>query len=128
MKISPKLPTPFLMLLLMLEGCSSIRPCVNPATAQDQDVAVSADYRSTKNTHAEFRLIAHAEPSERTGNTLSLDGLIEEVLARNPSLTQMTAAWQAASARYPQVRSWDDPMFSTMLAPASFGSNSVEPG
>ena len=51
-----------------------------------------------------------------------------EVLARNPSLEQMTATWQAASARYPQVRSWDDPMLSGMIAPASFGSNSVEPG
>ena len=34
---------------------------------------------------------------------LSADALVAEVLARNPSLAQMTAAWQAASARYPQV-------------------------
>src|SRR6266851_3702647 len=30
---------------------------------------------------------------------LSADALVQQVLARNPSLTQMTAAWQAASAR-----------------------------
>lgn len=59
---------------------------------------------------------------------LSVDALVAEVLARNPNLSQMVAAWQAASARYPQVRSLDDPMLSGMFAPSSFGSNSVESG
>jgi cobalt-zinc-cadmium efflux system outer membrane protein len=59
---------------------------------------------------------------------LSVDALVEDVLARNPSLAQMTAAWQATSARYPQVRSWDDPILSGMIAPSSFGSNAVEGG
>jgi outer membrane protein TolC len=40
----------------------------------------------------------------------------------------MVAAYQAATARYPQVISLDDPMFGTMFAPASIGSNSVEFG
>jgi outer membrane protein TolC len=40
----------------------------------------------------------------------------------------MTAAYQAASARFPQVISLDDPMFGTMFAPASIGSNNVEFG
>jgi outer membrane protein TolC len=62
------------------------------------------------------------------GPELSLAGLIDEVLNRNPSLAQMAAAWEAASARYPQVTSLDDPMFAGMIAPASFGSNAVEPG
>src|SRR5216684_1782819 len=48
---------------------------------------------------------------------LSADALVEQVLARNPSLTQMTAAWQAASARYPQVTSLDDPMFGVTIGP-----------
>lgn len=60
-------------------------------------------------------------------NHLSLDYLLEEVLARNPSLAQMEAAWQAVSARYPQVTSWDDPMFGATLGPGSFGSNNVDP-
>ena len=59
---------------------------------------------------------------------LSADVLIENVLARNPSLAQMVAAWQAASARYPQVISLDDPMFGFVAAPASIGSNDVEFG
>jgi outer membrane protein TolC len=59
---------------------------------------------------------------------LSIDGLIEQVLARNPSIAQMTAAWQAATARYPQVTSLEDPSFDVALAPSSFGSNNVEAG
>lgn len=59
---------------------------------------------------------------------LSVDVVVDQVLARNPSLAQMTAAWQAASARYPQVTSLDDPMFGATVAPASFGSNNVDAG
>jgi outer membrane protein TolC len=59
---------------------------------------------------------------------LSVEALVEQVLARNPSLAQMTAAWQAASARYPQVTSLDDPMFGATFAPASIGSDNVEFG
>jgi outer membrane protein TolC len=59
---------------------------------------------------------------------LTAEVLVEQVLARNPSLAQMVAAWQAASARYPQVTSLEDPMFTGMVAPASFGSNTAEPG
>jgi cobalt-zinc-cadmium efflux system outer membrane protein len=59
---------------------------------------------------------------------LSADILVEQVLARNPTLSQMVAAWQAASARYPQVTALDDPMFGLMAAPASIGSSNVEFG
>lgn len=51
---------------------------------------------------------------------LSVDDLIEQVLARNPSVAEMIAAWKAAAARYPQVTSLDDPLFGTNLAPAGF--------
>lgn len=51
--------------------------------------------------------------------------VIEQVLARNPTLAQMAAAVDAAAARFPQVTSLDDPNFSTWLAPASLGSNKV---
>src|SRR5262245_19644210 len=57
---------------------------------------------------------------------LPIDALIREVLARNPTLAQMTAAWRAASARYPQVTSLDDPMFGGTIGPASIGSNEVD--
>jgi len=54
--------------------------------------------------------------------------LIDQVLSRNPSLAQMTAAWEAANTRYPQVVSLDDPMFGFTAAPGSIGTNSVEFG
>lgn len=57
---------------------------------------------------------------------LSLPLLINDVLARHPTLAAAAAAWQAAAARYPQVVSLDDPMFDWMMAPASIGSNDVD--
>lgn len=59
-------------------------------------------------------------------NELSVDAFVGEVLARNPTLAQMTAAWQAASARYPQVSSLEDPIFGSIFGPASIGSNKVD--
>lgn len=56
---------------------------------------------------------------------LTPEFVIEQVLARNPTLAQMSAAIAAAGARYPQVTSLDDPAFSTWVAPASLGSNKV---
>jgi cobalt-zinc-cadmium efflux system outer membrane protein len=50
---------------------------------------------------------------------LSVEALIQQVLARNPSLAQMIAAWQAASARYPQVTSLEDPMFAATVGPGT---------
>jgi outer membrane protein TolC len=58
---------------------------------------------------------------------LTVDTVVQQVLARNPSLAQMTAAWQAAQARYPQVTSLEDPMFAGTLGPATYGSNTVNP-
>lgn len=57
---------------------------------------------------------------------LQPDRLVEEVLARNPSLQATVAAWRAAAQRYPQVVSLDDPMFGFMLGPGSFGSDAVD--
>jgi outer membrane protein TolC len=56
---------------------------------------------------------------------LSADALVEQVLARNPTLAQMVAASQAAAARYPQVSSLEDPMFMGKLAPAAIGNSDV---
>jgi outer membrane protein, heavy metal efflux system len=50
---------------------------------------------------------------------LSVEALVEQVLTRNPSLAQMVAAWQAASARYPQVTSLDDPTFAATIGPGT---------
>jgi outer membrane protein TolC len=56
---------------------------------------------------------------------LSADAVVREVLARNPSLAQMAAAYQAAQARYPQVTSLDDPMFTGKVGPAAIGTAEV---
>jgi outer membrane protein TolC len=50
---------------------------------------------------------------------LNVEALIEQVLERNPTLAQMVAAWQAASARYPQVTSLEDPMFASTIGPGT---------
>jgi outer membrane protein TolC len=58
---------------------------------------------------------------------LSLPQLLAEVEARNPSVQAMAYAWRAMAQRYPQAVSLDDPMFMTMVAPASFNSSTVQP-
>ena len=42
------------------------------------------------------------------------------VLARNPTLAEMVAAWKAAQDRFPQVTSLDDPMFGATGSPRIF--------
>jgi outer membrane protein TolC len=56
---------------------------------------------------------------------LTAEVLVEQVLARNPALPQMVAAHQAASTRYPQVTSLEDPMFMGKIGPAAIGTNEV---
>ena len=56
---------------------------------------------------------------------LSVDTLVEQVLDRNPSLAQMVAAYQAVSARYPQVTSLEDPMLMGKVGPFAIGTNEV---
>src|SRR5205807_2856770 len=60
-------------------------------------------------------------PSVAAAQELSVETLVEQVIARNPSLPEAVAAWEAARARYPQVTSLDDPLFGTTLAPAAVG-------
>jgi outer membrane protein TolC len=50
---------------------------------------------------------------------LPVEALVEQVLVRNPTLAQMIAAWQAASARYPQATSLEDPMFAATVGPGT---------
>jgi len=53
---------------------------------------------------------------------LSLDLLVAEVEARNPSVQAAAAAWRAAAERYPQVVSLQDPMLDFMIGPAGVGT------
>ncbi len=59
---------------------------------------------------------------------LAADELVGQVLARNRTVQAMLATWRAATQRYPQAVSLEDPMFNSNFAPASFASNQVQPG
>jgi outer membrane protein TolC len=52
---------------------------------------------------------------------LSVERLVAEVQARNPSIQAASSAWRAAANRYPQVVSLDDPMFTYMVSPSGAG-------
>ncbi len=52
---------------------------------------------------------------------LTVDQLVTEVQVRNPSLQAASDAWRAATERYPQVVSLDDPMFAFMISPSGVG-------
>ncbi len=124
-------------------GCQSplgryaLRPTPS-ASVNKPSMGQAKDSRpQSRETHP-LRLVAHTEsavPDEehlaRTSvlasvDELSLDVLIAEVQTAHPSVEAMYAAWQAASQRYPQVISLEDPMFGMTVAPASLGSRDVE--
>jgi cobalt-zinc-cadmium efflux system outer membrane protein len=87
-----------------------------------------ASYQQPAMLQPTAEAVQSADRRRALGDELTVDAVVQEVLARNPTLAQMVAAWQAASARYPQVTSLEDPMFDAVVAPASFGSNNVEAG
>jgi outer membrane protein TolC len=58
-------------------------------------------------------------------DTLSAEAVVNETLARNPTLAERRAAWEAASARPAQASALDDPMFTGSFGPGTFGSNDV---
>ncbi|MGE5179548.1 MAG: TolC family protein [Bacteroidota bacterium] len=75
---------------------------------------------------------AAAQPSPSVDSlfaapNLDLAALEAGVLARNPSLAAMRAAWQAMEARAGQVGGWDDPRLDAMVAPQSLSSSQVDP-
>jgi outer membrane protein TolC len=70
--------------------------------------------------------LVSAAPSPFVGAAeLTSDALVEQVLARNPTLAQMIAAYDAVSTRYAQVTSLDDPTFMGKVGPAAIGTNEV---
>lgn len=129
-------------LALLGHGCASIltpEPISNTAAISPQTSRSFPAEEQEQPLHSEIpRLSAPrlwtTEPTvptpsiQSSTDELSLNWLVQAVLNRNPTIAQMTAAWQAASARYPQVTSLEDPVFSTQIAPPSFGSNDVTPG
>jgi outer membrane protein TolC len=57
---------------------------------------------------------------------LTLTELLTEVERRNPSLQAALAAWGAAGEKAPQAVALDDPTLTTMFAPASFSSPTIQ--
>ena len=110
---------------------------------QPQRLSRTAPSRSTRaesrGTRADSKLrpVVHQEPAAQghefeapppdSVEELSLAQLVQEVQGIHPSVEAMSAAMQAARARYPQVTSLEDPMLSATLAPASLHSADVEP-
>jgi outer membrane protein TolC len=105
-------------------GCSTLLvttpPQLSSPTTRVEVAAPSEIKPVVYATPAPSLASAFAEMSD-----LSDQAVVEGVLARNPSLAQMTAAWQAASARFPQVTSLEDPMFGTRFGPGSIASDTV---
>jgi cobalt-zinc-cadmium efflux system outer membrane protein len=134
----------FALLSLVVTGCGLAKPAVRqstpvqapPAVSQPDSAAPvqqSEDQRQGSVRQANHRIADEPATASRTSDELFagqrrllLDRLIAEVEARNPSLQAMAHAWRAAAQRYPQAVSLDDPMFMTMMAPASFNSSQVE--
>src|SRR5262249_13886436 len=127
----------FLLLCALSSGCLSLarpqgdKPASVLQAAQPGEAALPPG-------HEEIALLSYPQVPLSTTNSqpgelpftgqaeLNVEALIEQVLARNPSLSQMIAAWQAASARYPQVTSLEDPMFAATVGPGTIAPD--EPG
>lgn len=126
---------------IFLAGCRSTQRVAvsNSAPRVDAPIPVVTERldEGTEEHPSSMRNVSHetdAAPlpiSETVGDEpvlgteqLSLELLVANVKARNPSLQAAHAAWSAAVERYPQAIAFDDPMFQTMFAPATFASNS----
>jgi outer membrane protein TolC len=120
-----------LLFVCLLAGCSCIPAAVTPpndaqpaAPSPIQQVAFHEDCPAT--FPALGAGLPTPPPASETApfaaaTELTVGALVQEVLARNPSLEQMVAAWEAAAARPAQVSSLDDPMFGGTAALAAIG-------
>ncbi len=102
---------------------------VRPRTSTSNRELALPDGKVVAVSHTEFSSVGNLEGADpddpfRDADSLSLDLLIAEVQARNPSLAAVQAAWGAAAQKYPQAVALDDPMFQSMYAPESFSSSS----
>ncbi|HET6572918.1 MAG TPA: TolC family protein, partial [Fimbriiglobus sp.] len=82
--------------------------------------------RQASFSNAGSPLPAAPAPPFAGADEITAEQVVSEVLARSPTLAQMAAAWQAASARYPQVTALDDPRVGGFVGPGSFGTRAVD--
>jgi outer membrane protein TolC len=127
-KLGPELALSFAVLW---SGCDSLQVSNQsvPSTAVPHDLGPECAGQTPKSQAASTASSAgEAAPAFAEAKELSVDALVQQVLARNPTLPQMIAAAEAASARIPQATSLEDPFFGATVAPASIGSSDVEFG
>jgi outer membrane protein TolC len=105
------------------------RPAAAGSPAATMQVAHSQPAQSPERLPEPEEIVVPAASDGMFANDgeLSLPKLLDLVQARNASLDAMANAWRAAAQRYPQAIALDDPMLMTMMAPASFASNQVQP-
>lgn len=129
----------WLLLAAFSSGCAGIGESgqeraltLPPPHGGSKETGISQQSFSVHTASEQFPVQGES-PQHQTGAApfsgmaeLSVDAFIDQVLARNPTLAQMVAAWQAASARYPQVTSLEDPMFGLTTGPASIRSKDVD--
>jgi outer membrane protein TolC len=120
-------PAAAISLALALAGCAS------PGLAARQrelerSFARSAPAPSLSSSAPGEGSPAAGEDAFAAAAELEREGLVREVLRRNPSLEAARQAWGAALERFPQATSLDDPSVRYALAPSSFASSRVDPG
>ena len=122
--------------VLFLPGCVLLPQSIeNPAPvviSQDQKSLSSVVFKNEPleivDKKIETQIVDDAPgkiPAFSTLKTLGVDDLVREVLARNPTLSAMTAASEAAWSKYPQAISLEDPTLGGWFAPGTIGSNQV---
>lgn len=108
------------------ESIMSSPPCSQPSpTALPVSYQIPADSAPAP-PETSNQLAYHSDdPCDPFANQteLSVEQLVAEVQARNPSLQAASAAWRAASERYPQAIALDDPMFASMIGPKGVGTD-----
>ncbi len=102
----------------------TIRP-ISLASEQTPGASIKSDHAAlpiADDTQSESSDCDCVPSDPFNGQTeLTLETLVTAVQARNPSLQAASDAWRAATERYPQMVSLDDPMFEFMISPSGVG-------
>lgn len=110
-------------------------PFVAGCVTTPEAITPSAPPQAARPAPSAVRQASHIEPVHQPQTAerpfagaaeLTLGAVVEAVLARNPTVAEMVAAWQAAAARYPQVTSLEDPRLGGFVGPGSIGSKDVD--
>jgi outer membrane protein, heavy metal efflux system len=109
----------FLAALTILAGC-----VIPQSRHESPSIAAASRLPEQPSSVTQTAFVQPSDPSDPFAGSaeLSVEQLVAEVQARNPSLQAASAAWRAAAERYPQQVSLDDPMFEYMIGPRGVGA------